>query len=106
MGIQVKIETFLSWPVVTLATGLLVAAVVGKLASGLGASKPAAKLVVAIGMLPRGEVGLVFAAIGRTLGVIDDSVFAAIVLMVFITTLAAPSWLKAELSRQIRQQKD
>lgn len=106
MGIQVKIESFLSWPVVTLAGGLLVAAVVGKLASGLGASKPAAKLVVAIGMLPRGEVGLVFAAIGRTLGVIDDSVFAAIVLMVFITTLAAPSWLKAELSRQIRQQKD
>ena len=103
MGIQVKIETFLSWPVVTLAGGLLVAAILGKLASGLGASRPASKLIVAIGMLPRGEVGLVFAAIGRTLGVIDDSIFAAIVLMVFVTTLAAPPWLKAELAREARQ---
>lgn len=103
MGMQVKIETFMSLPVITLAGGLLAAAILGKLASGLGAGKPASKLVVSIGMLPRGEVGLVFAAIGRTLGVIDDSVFAAIVLMVFITTLAAPPWLKAELAREERR---
>ena len=49
--------------------------------------------------MPRGEVGLVFAAIGRTLGVIDDAMFAAIILMVMITTLAAPPWLKAAVSR-------
>jgi Kef-type K+ transport system membrane component KefB len=104
MGIQVKIETFLSGPIITLAGALLVAAIVGKLASGLGAGQPAGKRIVAVGMLPRGEVGLVFAAIGRTLGVIDDSVFAAIVLMVFVTTLAAPSWLKYELARQARRQ--
>ena len=100
MGIQVKLEAFLSWPVLTLAGGLLLAAVVGKLASGLGASKPISRLAIGVGMLPRGEVGLVFAAIGRTLGVIDDSVFAAIVLMVFVTTLAAPPWLKSILGRQ------
>jgi len=100
MGIQVKIEAFLSWPVMTLAVALLVAAVIGKLVCGLGAEKPANKLVIGIGMLPRGEVGLVFAAIGRSLGVIDDSIFAAIVLMVFATTLAAPPWLKAALGRQ------
>jgi len=45
-------------------------------------------------MMPRGEVGLVFAAIGRTLGVIDDAIFSAIVLMVMVTTLAAPPLLK------------
>ena len=82
MGIQVKLESFFSWPVVILAVGLLIAAVIGKLVSGMGAKPPSDRLVIGIGMLPRGEVGLVFAAIGRTLGVIDDSIFAAIVLMV------------------------
>jgi Kef-type K+ transport system membrane component KefB len=100
IGIQVKIETFLSWPVVTLAAGLLVVAIIGKLASGLGAFQSSSRWVIGIGMVPRGEVGLVFAAIGRTLGVIDDSIFAAIALMVIVTTLIAPPWLKLALARQ------
>jgi Kef-type K+ transport system membrane component KefB len=50
-------------------------------------------------MVPRGEVGLVFATIGRTLGVIDDSVFAAIALMVIVTTVIAPPWLKLVVNR-------
>ena len=95
IGIQVKLETFASPPVLIVAAGLLAAAFVGKLASGLGARRPARKLVIGVGMVPRGEVGLVFAAIGRTLGVIDDAMFAAVVLMVIVTTLAAPPWLKA-----------
>jgi len=98
MGIQVKLETFMSWPVVTVAAGLLVAAVIGKLLCGLGASKPVSKLAVGIGMLPRGEVGLVFAVIGRTLGVIGDEIFSAIVLMVFVTTLVSPPLLKAVMA--------
>ena len=100
IGIQVKIETFLSWPVVTLAASLLVVAIIGKLASGLGAFQSSSRWVIGIGMVPRGEVGLVFAAIGRTLGVIDDSIFAAIALMVIVTTLIAPPWLKLALARQ------
>ena len=103
MGIQVKAESFLSWPVATLAAVLIAAAVAGKLLSGFGAAAPASKLVVGIGMLPRGEVGLVFAAIGRTLGVIDDAIFAAIVAMVFVTTLAAPPLLKIAIDRQSRR---
>jgi len=98
IGIQVKFESFLSVSVATVALGLLVAAVLGKLACGIGAARPANKLVIGIGMVPRGEVGLVFAAIGRTLGVIDDPIFAAIVLMVIITSLVAPPWLKVAVS--------
>ena len=94
MGIQVKLEAFMSWPVISLAAGLILAAFAGKLLSGIGASPPSSKWIVGIGMLPRGEVGLVFAAIGRSLNVIDDSVFAAIVLMVVVTTLATPPLLK------------
>ena len=103
IGIQVKIETFVSLHVATIALGLLVAAVVGKLACGIGAAKPANKLIIGIGMVPRGEVGLVFAAIGRTLGVIDDSMFAAIVLMVIVTSLIAPPWLKVAVGKQEQQ---
>jgi Kef-type K+ transport system membrane component KefB len=99
MGIQVKLESFLSWPVIVLAAGLVVAAVIGKLACGLGADRGRNRMAIGIGMMPRGEVGLVFAAIGRTLGVIDDAIFSSIVLMVIITTLAAPPLLKSELAK-------
>jgi len=100
IGIQVKLETFFSWPVVTLAGGLLVAAIVGKLASGLGAFGKSSRWMIGVGMVPRGEVGLVFAALGRTLGVIDDSEFAAIALMVIVTTIIAPPWLKTVIGRR------
>ncbi len=100
MGIQVKLESFASWPVVLLAGALIVVAVVGKVLSGLGAKRKRPRLAIGIGMLPRGEVGLVFAAIGVALGVIDDSVFSAIALMVIVTTLVAPPWLKWALSRR------
>ncbi|MDH5344698.1 MAG: cation:proton antiporter, partial [Gammaproteobacteria bacterium] len=103
MGMQVKLESFLSWPVVAVAGALLVAAVIGKLVSGLGAGRKANRWIVGFGMLPRGEVGLVFAAIGRTLGVIDDAVFSAMVLMIIVTTLAAPPLLKLAVSRQERR---
>ena len=67
---------------------------------GLGAGRPADKLLIGIGMMPRGEVGLVFAAIGRTLGVINDAVFSAIVLMIVVTTVIAPPLLKLAIARQ------
>lgn len=95
IGIQVKLETFCSLNVIILAFGLVVAAILGKLVSGLGASAKDDRLLIGIGMLPRGEVGLVFASIGRTLGVISDDLFSAVVLMVIITTLIAPPLLKA-----------
>lgn len=100
IGIQVKLETFMHLQVIYMALGLLVAAILGKLVSGYGADKHCDRLLVGIGMLPRGEVGLVFASIGRGLGVIGDDLFAAIILMVIVTTFIAPSLLK------IRYQKD
>lgn len=99
MGIQVKLETFFDWKVVTLALGLLCAAAIGKIVSGLGAPKAMKRLAIGVGMMPRGEVGLVFASIGRTLGVVDNAMFSAIVLMVVVTTLATPPWLKRLLGQ-------
>ena len=97
MGVQVKLETFLDWEVVILAAGLLVAAIVGKLGCGLGASRDMNRWAIGIGMLPRGEVGLIFAAIGKGLGVVDDALFSSLVLVVIITTLLSPPLLKISL---------
>jgi Kef-type K+ transport system membrane component KefB len=97
MGIQVKVESFLDSRVILAAGGLLLAAIIGKVAAGWFAGKSANRLAVGIGMMPRGEVGLIFAAIGKTLGVIDDSLFSAIVLMVIVTTLIAPPLLKVAM---------
>lgn len=97
MGIQVKLETFLDMHVIKMAAGLLVAAMVGKIAAGYVAGRGVNRLAIGIGMMPRGEVGLIFAAIGKSLGVISDALFSAVVLMVIVTTLVAPPLLKAVL---------
>ena len=100
IGIQVKVESFFDWHVLVIAIGLIVAAILGKLVSGLGGSRKDDRLLIGIGMLPRGEVGLVFASIGRTLGVISDQLFSAIILMVIVTTFIAPIWLKARYAKK------
>jgi Kef-type K+ transport system membrane component KefB len=53
------------------------------------------RLVVGVGMVPRGEVGLIFADIGRRSGVLNDEVFGAVLLMIMATTFIAPPALKA-----------
>ena len=97
MGIQVKLEAFMDCQVLFMAGGLLVAAIAGKLICGFGASRGTNRLAVGLGMMPRGEVGLVFAAIGKSLGVITDDPSSAIVLVVIITALISPPLLKLAL---------
>jgi len=102
MGIQVKLESFLDPRVIGIALLLLAAAMIGKLVSGLGASHENSRLMVGVGMMPRGEVGLIFVSIGKTLGVIDDQLFSAIVLMIIVTTLLTPPLLKALIKKRYR----
>jgi Kef-type K+ transport system membrane component KefB len=79
-----------------IAAGLIVIAVVGKLAAGWAAPwVPFRRIVVGTGMVPRGEVGLIFADIGRRAGVLTDEVFGAVLLMVMATTFIAPPALKS-----------
>ena len=105
IGIQVKLETFMNGRVLLIAGGLVLAAVLGKLMCGLGANRNDDRLLIGIGMLPRGEVGLVFASIGRTIGVISDDLFAAIILMVIVTTFIAPPWLKRRFATHDAQKR-
>ena len=100
MGIQVKLDAFLDPKTIMIALGITVASIIGKQLCGLGVKCPgASKLTVGIGMISRGEVGLIFAGVGKELGVIDDSLFGAIVIMVIITTLITPPLLKWSIAR-------
>jgi Kef-type K+ transport system membrane component KefB len=82
-----------------LAALLIVAAILGKVASGLAVFKKGLnRWSVGFGMIPRGEVGLIFAQIGLNSGAIDPALYAAVVLMVVVTTFVAPPLLKRSLS--------
>ena len=73
---------------------LLLATILGKVFSGYGSFTVKNRMAIGIGMMPRGEVGLIFAAIGKSLGVLDDALFSAVVLMVIVTTLLSPPLFK------------
>lgn len=76
---------------------LLLAAIVGKLFSGfmLVKEKFKTRLVIGTSMVPRGEVGLIFANVGLTAGVFKQNVYASLVLVIAFTTLLAPFALRA-----------
>lgn len=100
MGIQVRLETFARIDILGLVAGLTVAAFIGKQACGLAAvEKGLDRLSIGLGMVPRGEVGLIFASIGMSLKVVDDALFSAIVMMVIVTTLVTPVLLRYSLQR-------
>ncbi len=94
IGIQVNLEAFLDPRIGLLGGILILAAIVGKVLSGWGAKSGTNRWLIGFGMMPRGEVGLIFASIGKSLGVISDALFSAVVLMVIVTTLAAPPMMK------------
>ena len=78
-----------------IAAVLTALAMVGKLAAGWAAPwVKFRRLVVGVGMVPRGEVGLIFADMGRRAGVLDEAVFGAVLLTVMATTFVAPPALK------------
>jgi Kef-type K+ transport system membrane component KefB len=97
-----------SGDILVLAGALTVVAVLGKQACALGAfGEGVDKLSVGIGMIPRGEVGLIFATVGTTTllagkPVVSPGSYAAAVIMVMITTLVTPPVLAWSLARKAR----
>ena len=103
-GIAVDLSKFSGTDTWLLAAGLTVVAIIGKQACSWGVVESGVnRRAVGLGMVPRGEVGLIFAAAGRSLttpsgeSVIDDATFSAIVVMVMITTMITPPLLKWSL---------
>ena len=95
IGIDVDVTKFVDGRVLFVAGILLVVAIAGKLVAAIGAlGTRADRWLIGLGMLPRGEVGLIFATIGLQAGVLDDSLYAALLLVVLVTTLVTPQLLK------------
>lgn len=89
-GMQVDLQTLADPAILIVGLGVTAAAVVGKLIAGLAAGREAGGWLVGWGMVPRGEVGLIFAMTGRQLGVMSEAMFSVIVIMVILTTLITP----------------
>lgn len=85
-----------------IATFLVAVAIIGKVVTGWAVfGQPGVnRLAIGIGMIPRGEVGLVFAGIGSASGVLDKPLEAAIIVMVILTTFVAPPLLQWALKGQ------
>jgi len=99
-GMQVDLTALADPKVVMIALGITVAAVVGKLVAGFASGKGRNPWLVGWGMVPRGEVGLIFAMVGKQLGVMSEAMFSVIVIMVILTTLLTPPILTMLLRRQ------
>lgn len=100
IGIAADVERFVDPKVLGIAAVLIVVAFLTKLASSLAVlGSPGDKLTIGFGMVPRGEVGLIFATIGLSQGVLGRDLYAALVLVVLVTTLMAPPLLRFRLGR-------
>ena len=99
-GMQVDLSVLADPKVVGVALGVTAAAVIGKLVAGFAAGKDKNPWLVGWGMVPRGEVGLIFAMVGKKLGVMSEEMFSVIVIMVILTTLLTPPILTLLLRRQ------
>jgi len=109
MGTRVNLTAFGDSSILGFALLISLAAVLGKMACAFGVlEKGLDRISIAVGMVPRGEVGLIFVNVGAGLTlfgkpVIDNSVLSAVVIMVIITTLMTPPALKMTLSRSDRR---
>jgi len=105
VGMRVDLSILARGDVLGLAAALTLAAVVGKQLCAIGAlGAPLDRLSIGIGMIPRGEVGLIFANIGLGLKlggeqIIDPAIYGALIVMVMLTTLVTPPALKWSLGR-------
>jgi Kef-type K+ transport system membrane component KefB len=108
MGMLVHVENFAKPGVIGFALLLTGAAMIGKWACALGTPRGVSGVTVGLGMMPRGEVGLIFAGIGAQLTldgapVVSGETYAAAVFMVVATTMATPPVLLWALKRDTRR---
>lgn len=106
MGIRVDLRSFESPTVLGFAAAITFVAILGKQVCGLGVWQPGIdRIVIGVGMIPRGEVGLIFAGLGSSLmlrgqPVLPRAAFSALILMVMLTTFVTPPLLKLAFDRK------
>ena len=100
IGLQVDVTTLANVKVLLTGLVLTAVAVAGKLAASLGVRGGSDRLIVGIGMLPRVEVSLIVASMGKSLGVLDDALYSVIIIVVLLTVLMTPPLLKWSIGRR------
>jgi len=96
VGASINLAALADRQVLLIGGALCVVAILGKLAAGFAPWwYRGRKLLIGVAMVPRGEVGLIFAQMGAATGVLDEGLFSAVILMVMVTTFIAPPWLAA-----------
>jgi Kef-type K+ transport system membrane component KefB len=100
IGLQVDITIFANIKILLMGLLLTTVAVAGKLAASLGVMGGADRLIVGIGMLPRVEVALIVASIGKSLGVLDGGLYSVLIIVVSLTVLITPPLLKWSIERK------
>lgn len=107
IGMQTKLELFYDKHVLMVSLAITLAAIIGKQVCGLCAlEKGLNRIAIGVAMIPRGEVTLIFAGIGKSIGVISDTIFTALIITVIITTLITPPVLRLAMSRTPSEQKE
>lgn len=100
IGVQVKLETLFSAQNFMMIFYLLSIAIVGKMVCGFACvGKNLDRIGIGIGMIPRGEVGLIFASYGVTHGIVKQDLYSILVIVVLLTTIVAPIMLKWRLPK-------
>ena len=97
LGLQIHLGAFKDPSVITLALAVFAVAVFTKfLGCGIGAMRMGRRdaMKVAVGMIPRGEVGMVVARLGLAMGILTDRIYGVVVFMAVATTLIAPPLIK------------
>jgi len=91
VGASVDVRSLASGPILAIGGALVVVGILTKVAAGFAPWWfKGRKLLIGVAMVPRGEVGLIFAQVGLTTGVLSVQLFSAITMMVMITTFVAP----------------
>jgi Kef-type K+ transport system membrane component KefB len=110
MGMMVELSTFAETGILIFAGIMTLAAIAGKQVCSLAIfDRTINRVAIGLGMIPRGEVGLIFVGIGAKLmldnnPVISTGTYSAVVIMVIITTLVTPPLLKYSLLREDKKQ--
>lgn len=99
LGFQVDVTTFADLKVLLLGLLLTLVAIFGKMAATLIIKKGYHKLAVGFGLVPRGEVTLIFASLGKSMGVLTTSHYSVLIIVVLLTTLITPPCLTWALER-------
>ena len=104
IGAQVDLRS-VSWEILGLS-GIIIAIAIGSKLFGCGLpamyflKNKAQGMKVGIGMISRGEVGLIVAGVGVTSGILTSNVYSTIVIMVAVTTIITPIWMKIEYRKE------